>query len=211
MGPTRNRPIPTVAIVGLFVAIWSAVAIGYPRYRETGSTTANPVPSCYSCHPGFFNRGALHNPLHVGSTKMTNTCTLCHTSTGDIPRTNTSGADPGHACNGCHTGPGLRLHHAAAGVPADSTGYVCADCHDDPAPPYSEALPFPPYYTRQDVNVKNPCVVDAASGGEDLSGDGKGLDNDGDQLYDANDTDCGVVPTNSRTWGGIKSLYRSPR
>jgi hypothetical protein len=178
-------------------------AAAYPAYR---ATTAN-TPSCYSCHSGFYNRGSLHS-RHVGSTKMTNTCTLCHTSTGDIPKTYSSGTDAGHACNGCHLGPGLRLHHAAAGVPADANGLVCADCHDsDPSPPTPEST-TPPYYWRDDVNLTYPCVVATAEGGEDYSGDGKGLDNDGDLLYDQSDPDCNPLPTRIRTWGYVKSVYR---
>jgi hypothetical protein len=180
----------------------SAPAFAYPAYR---ATTAN-TPSCYSCHTGFFNRGSLHT-LHVGSTKMTNTCTLCHTSTGDIPKTYSSGTDSGHGCDGCHAGPGLRLHHTATGVPADANGLVCADCHDsDPSPP-QESSP-PPYYLREDVSVKFPCVTASAVGGEDRNGDGKGLDNDGDLLYDESDPDCNPLPVRIRTWGQVKSIYR---
>jgi hypothetical protein len=208
MGSMRYGLILIGFVAVIVLGFWSALAMGYPAYREPSSTTANPVPSCYSCHSGFYNRGALHNSLHVGSTKMTNACTLCHTATGDIPKTNSSGMDASHACNGCHIGPGLRQHHAAAGAPADSSGLFCADCHDsDPTPPYAEST-VPPYYMMGECNVKNPCLVTPASGGEDLSGDGKGLDNDGDLSYDQNDSDCGPVPVVTQTWGFIKSRFR---
>lgn len=47
-----------------------------------------------------------------------------------------------------------------------------------------------PYYLRADLNLSDACVVAPIDGGEDYSGDGLGLDNDGDLLYDGNDPDC---------------------
>jgi hypothetical protein len=90
-------------------------------------------------------------------------------------------------------GPGLRQHHANAGAPPDNLGLFCVDCHtDDPVPPAENTLP--PYYTRDDVNVNDPCLVDSFSGGEDWDNDGQGLDNDGNLLYEADDPGCSITP-----------------
>lgn len=151
---------------------------------------------CDDCHSSFISRGALHQ-MHVGDSQMTSTCQLCHTSTGDNPRTWTSGVAGGQGCRGCHGvdngtalgwGAGLRAHHANAGAPADANGMFCADCHGgDPEP--SPENTFPVYYSRDDVNVNNPCVS-VGAGGEDWDGDTEGLDNDGDLAYDEADSDC---------------------
>jgi hypothetical protein len=182
------------------VALWSCQVAAYETY--------NPGPNngCVQCHSGFVGKGALHD-MHVGNQDMTNNCSVCHISTGDNPRIGESGADPNYGCNGCHSGPGLRAHHANAAAPPDGNGLTCATCHqDDPTPqPESTVLPF---YARADVNVKLPCEPSTASGGEDHSSDGQGLDNDGDLAYDRDDPDCGPVPVQETRWGGIKALYR---
>jgi len=193
-------------VVGL-VMIIPASAPGYVRY--------NGSPSCDDCHPGFVNRDALHD-LHQGGNQMTNTCNLCHTSTGDNPFTYQSGATGGQSCRGCHGvdnettfgwGAGLRLHHANAGAPADSNGDFCVTCHaGDPAPDPENTLPV--YYSRGDVDVNDPCVVPSGSAGEDWDGDGFGLDNDGDLDYDDSDSDCSLTPVEGSTWGHVKALYR---
>lgn len=43
------------------------------------------------------------------------------------------------------------------------------------------------YYRGTDVNVFDPCNLDAS---ETLTTDGLGLDNDGDLAYDTADPDC---------------------
>lgn len=186
-----------VSILVSFAILALAVsASAYDSYRTFGADA-----SCADCHNGFVGRGPLHG-LHVGSQNMTGTCLLCHTSVGDIPRTWTSGAAGGQGCRGCHGrddgsalgwGAGLRAHHLAAGAPADKNGQFCADCHTNDATPEGENV-LPLYYSRVDVNVKDPCVSTDA-GGEDYSGDGQGLDNDGDLAYDESDTDCGATGT----------------
>lgn len=180
---------------------------GYERY--------NGSPSCDDCHSGFVSRGPLHD-LHQGNNQMTNTCNLCHVSTGDNPLTYQSGASGGQSCRGCHGvdngttfgwGAGLRLHHANAGAPADSDGLFCVDCHPgDPVPDPEDTVPV--YYVRGDVDVNDPCVVASASGGEDWDGDGFGLDNDGDLDYEDADSDCSASPVEGSNWGKVKALYR---
>jgi hypothetical protein len=59
----------------------------------------------------------------------------------------------------------------------------------------------------QDVAISDPCVVHSPLG-EDWDGDGIGLDNDGDDLYEANDPDCVGVAVQESMWGAIKTLFR---
>ncbi len=164
--------------------------------------------NCASCHEvsiggqveGFQGRAGLHD-AHTAS--ATATCTLCHVQVGDVPQTNTSGAAGGLGCMGCHgqpkvgggySGAGLRAHHAQAGAPADQEGFVCADCHSDPAP--RQEIVTPPYYFRADVIQKNPCATLQEDFWNRTTGlpDGKGLDNDGDLVVEGNDADCSLTP-----------------
>jgi hypothetical protein len=108
-----------------------------------------------------------------------------------------SGEEGGQGCRGCHGvdngtlfdwGTGLRAYHANAGAPPDSYGFLCADCHhDDPPPDPENAKPL--YSLRSDVNVRYPCWI-LGDGREDWDGDMAGLDNDGDLVYDEDDSDC---------------------
>ncbi len=167
----------------LIMAISSASA--YEKYR----------PGCYECHPGFRDIGPTHD-MHVGSSQMTNNCTICHFTIGDVPKIADSGV--GHGCVGCHGvdngvadgwGAGLRRHHAEAGAPADSDGDFCINCHaGDPASSPESTIPV--YYLRADVLIDDPCET-VVPGGEDWDGDGLGLDNDGDLAYETSDSDCG--------------------
>ena len=176
---------------------WVGRASAYSTYNP--STTSN---GCYQCHPSFENRGALHD-MHVGNTQMTNNCDLCHQSVGDNPNTSSSAA--GVSCIGCHLPEGLRLHHQAAEAPPDGEGRTCSACHSGDGTPAAENVD-PPYYTRTDVSVDDPCVVAAGSGGEDWDSDGTGLDNDGDLLYEGDDDDCPTA-VHGATWGTVKALY----
>ena len=183
----------TIVLAGC--ALWSYRTDAYSRY-------ASPPPEeatfgCVQCHDGFANRGLLHD-LHEGNAQMTKECLLCHVSTGDDPSTYSSGASGGQGCRGCHGvnngtsfgwGAGLRAHHKNANAPADSDGLRCADCHTNDLAPSAESV-LPVYYSRTDVFVKNPCLAAPARPGEDFDGDGKGLDNNGNLLYDENDDSC---------------------
>ncbi len=190
----RNPPrIAVLVSVCVCILAWPGMSSGYPAYRPPTAQEG-----CSECHSGFIGRGPLHD-MHVGNNNMTNTCLLCHTNTGDVPQTFTSGDPAGQGCRGCHGidngtalswGAGLRLHHKNAGVPADINGNTCVDCHTDPPPPPEGYLPT--YYSRSDVNVKDPCDSQSADG-EDYSGDGAGLDNDGDLVYDESDPDCATA------------------
>ncbi len=182
---TKTIGVAVLATV-LFWALMSAPAWSYDTYHPSDTD------GCFQCHPDFLGefggRGPLHD-MHVGNQNMTGTCSLCHTNSGDNPFLYKSGGDPSHGCNGCHTGAGLRRHHALAGAPADANGRRCVACHSgDPTPAGENVLPA--YYSRADVNVKFPCVVAKSSGGEDYNLNGKGLDNDGDMVYETQDADC---------------------
>jgi hypothetical protein len=183
------------------VAAWSPRAVSYESYNP-----GNANDGCFQGHGGF--EGGFSAPLHqLHSSDMTDNCLVCHKQTGDNPKLKESGADSNHGFNGCHSGVGLRAHHANAGAPADGAGRLCAACHEnDPSPP-SEAVARA-YYGRTDVFVSNPCLLDPAEDGQDFDNDGKGLDNDGDLAYDAADSDCSGVPVEASTWGTIKAFYR---
>lgn len=196
------RRLPTLLWVLASVMVAS---LGSMTARVDAYSTYNPSTAsngCFQCHPGFENRNALHD-MHVGSAQMTNTCGLCHQSTGDNPNIGQS-ADGG-SCTGCHVAEGLRLHHKNAAAPVDAEGRTCATCHTEDGTPATENV-NPPYYARTDVLVKDPCIVASSNGGEDWNGDSTGLDNDGDLLYDANDSDCATA-VRDVTWGAIKGLY----
>lgn len=120
---------------------------------------------------------------------MGTACDLCH-SNGDnrnpyIGRSNSTANNSGLGCTGCHQAAGLRAHHDRNGVNS------CVGCHGtETAPP--ESTP-PPYYGTADTKASNPCNDNPiANSGENWSvGDFLGLDNDGDNLYDLADFDCG--------------------
>jgi hypothetical protein len=172
------------ALVFLMTGVDGTLA--YESYRQSGG-------SCAECHPGFLEEG----PQHQRHLNMTSECALCHRTGGDVPKTFTSGDPEGQGCRGCHGvdngmefgwGAGLVAFHINAGAPPDESGRICTDCHGDGPPPGPESG-VPVYYLRGDVNVKDPCSA-MLPDGEDYSGDGHGLDNDGDLVYDMSDSDC---------------------
>jgi hypothetical protein len=154
---------------------------------------------CNACHGDF--RGATspkgtvfpssqNHEMHRASTSMASACNLCHTGASRTPvyigsSTGTAN-NQGLGCSGCHVGPGLREHHNNNGIT------VCYDCHT-----YETPVPenvSPPYYGTADTKVKNPGnTLLAANTNENWSvGDFLGLDNDGNNLYDA--ADLAITP-----------------
>jgi hypothetical protein len=107
------------------------------------------------------------------------------------------GFDP-ISCVGCHgriedqaSGAGLRQHHWNSGIT------ICSGCHADANPaeytPVGEDV-LPPYYFTPDINHPDkPTKPCNPRGEENYAGISEGLDNDGDDLYDGNDPDCGAV------------------
>lgn len=202
----RNQPVAlatsfstglatAVACLALVLSCTSASA--YSSYKNSSGTG-----NCSTCHGAFtddtspkgtkFPSNDKHE-MHRASTSMGTACNLCHTSgDGRNPYMSTSTgttANPGLGCTGCHEAAGLRLHHAANGVD------ICWNCHDsaETAPPEGTK---PPYYGTVDTKANNPCnLVRAANTNENWSvGDFLGLDNDGNNLYDAADSACGSIP-----------------
>jgi hypothetical protein len=186
-------PIAAVAVAAL-VTLPDARA--HERYND----------GCNQCHGSFtggvspagtvFPQNSKHQ-MHRSSSFMGTNCNLCHSS-GDndnpfIGMSNGTANNPGVGCTGCHgrdyggsvgnSGVGLRAHHASAGIT------LCAGCHPNDPAPLPENV-WPTYYGTSDTNATDPC--NAAPGfGESWSvGDTRGLDNDGDDLYDGDDPDC---------------------
>ena len=174
-----------------FITISSV--FGYDRYND----------GCMDCHGHFkddtttkesvFPEDDKHE-MHRGDDYMATACDLCHTNgDGRDPFIGSSNGtvdgelgNEGLGCTGCHVAVGLRAHHAANNV-AD-----CADCHDDDPAPLPENVK-PPYYGTDDTKADNPCNDVLAAGINEnwTIGDFVGLDNDGDNLYDLADFDCG--------------------
>jgi len=177
----------------------SSIAIAF-----LASSTAHAHPyyaaGCQDCHGGYrtnpykSKKGgtwptSLHE-LHRSSTYMDADCNLCHVENGD--RTSMSISGKGYGCNNCHgtlhggvaEGRGLREHHRKSGADDCAGG-----CHPADETPLPESVK-PPAYGVAGSKVDDPCNL-LASTPEDWSGDGWGLDNDGDLLHDGQDPDCG--------------------
>jgi len=184
--------IPRLSVFGaglLLATAMCSTGLAFERYS-----------SCRSCHGDFtgsqspkgtqFPSGDKHQ-MHRSGSYMDTDCDLCHTD-GDgrnpyIGSSNGTSNNSGLGCTGCHLAVGLRAHHNNNGV----TTCLNSGCHDAAvAPPEST---IPPYYGTADTKVDNPCNDNAtANSGENWSvGDFEGLDNDGDNLYDLADFDCG--------------------
>jgi hypothetical protein len=132
--------------------------------------------------------------MHRGSSYMNTDCNLCH-SNGDnknpyIGLSKGVSGITGVGCTGCHDVSGLRTHHLINGV-VDSYGDDCETCHSVGIPPAESVKP--PYYGTVDTLADNTCNDALASNTNEnwTVGDFLGLDNDGDNLYDLADFDCG--------------------
>ena len=101
-----------------------------------------------------------------------------------------SANNPGEGCSGCHEPRGLREHHRITGA------NTCSGCHTASERPPAENI-APTYYGTPDApNMTDPCnSAQAAEMDESFTtNDLVGLDNDGDGVYDGNDTDCQAGP-----------------
>ena len=129
-------------------------------------------------------------------------CSVCHLESGRYPVildfSATTELEP-LGCVGCHGrwedqgadsgfGAGLRQHHTNAGV------YECKTCHFDADPAnyttVGEDVPPPNYFTPDAEFPNKPTDPCNAHGEEDYAGGPRGLDNDGDGIYDKADPDC---------------------
>lgn len=166
---------------------------GYERYRDPVTGSGN----CSTCHGAFtdstspkgtkFPSNSKHE-MHRAGTSMATACNLCH-STGDnrnpfMATSSGTASNQGLGCSGCHVGAGLRAHHDANGIT------VCYDCHL-PEVSVPENVK-PPYYGTIDTKADHPeNLIPVANTNENWSiGDYLGLDNDGNNLYDAADFAC---------------------
>ncbi len=196
-----------------FVLIPSDSTRAYLRYGDdTDRTGCNKASQGgFTCH-GDFRAADPVNEHSAHVNEAADNCSLCHWAPDSRnnpylykadSRSTVTGAPEFAGCSGCHgtdygnsladqpelrQAPGLRLQHEAR-VPGSCVDAVCHA--SDPSPPNPEST-LPDYYSRADVNIKDPCDGSSwSTGGEDLSlGAAGGLDNDGDGLRDAADPDC---------------------
>jgi len=181
---------------GLAAILTLAAAIGLCSLAFPALAQNSPS-HCKQCHGGFQTApykspsgevwpSSLHT-VHRESKYMGTTCNYCHNS--GPPKLNSSkgsGSVPGKGCLGCHGeldesgaahGYGLRKAH-------EGKGLNCSGCHGVGPEPAPEST-MPLYYDTPGAKLVSPC-----DGSEDYSGDGVGLDNDGDGLADGLDPDC---------------------
>ena len=199
---------PFVLIATIAILIWASDALAYDDYAG----------GCDNCHLGFLNSpytslsdqsnwgDSLHN---VHQSMVSDDCNVCHTGNpGDtnVFLESSTGGNGGMAplgCVGCHgrdedngnatstgtsqRGAGLRQHHAGEAS--------CTGCHDDQSgyTPVGENI-LPNYYANPGTG--HPAIPPDScnpSGGENFAGTALGLDNDGNDIYDTSDSNCGVV------------------
>jgi cysteine-rich repeat protein len=141
---------------------------------------------CSTCHgSGFFPVGIGFSAGGVGFPAIG--CVGCHGRT----------ADTGNDSLSAGYGAGLRQHHTNAGAPPDGDGLLCADCHSDSDPgfytPVGEDILPDYYFMPPDPDLEHPDKpTDSCNpnGEEDYAGSTRGLDNDGNLLYDTADPTC---------------------
>lgn len=182
----------------LIILIASNSGFAYERYKNDAEDDGS---NCSACHGGFkddtstkgsiFPSGSKHT-MHNGSSYMNTDCDLCHRSDDSrnpyLGSSNGTDNNAGLGCNGCHNAVGLRAHHTANGI--TSCNSVACHGEEDPAPVEGT---LPPYYGTVDTKVNNACNLAMVSNTNEnwTIGDLVGLDNDGDNLYDLADFDCG--------------------
>ena len=194
----------TTNVLKMNVAGWTLVfamslcpaSFGYELYTD----------GCKTCHGDFDGPTTFIGTVFPTDSKhemprdkdyMNTDCSLCHNTPGDDPFLSN--------CAGCHVGAGLRAHHGANSVTCYTAG-----CHDPETPPAENVKP--PYYGTSGTLVDNPCNdVLTANMNENWSiGDFVGLDNDGDNLYDLADFDCGppyLISTLALEGGDVRIIW----
>jgi cysteine-rich repeat protein len=209
-----KRALIASCIIGLAVfATAMPKSDAYQTYSQNGDAT-----NCGMCHGDFRDSPYVSlsdgqnwgNDLHDihRNTMLNGDCDTCH-SGGEFPvdLDSSDGGDGLEAisCVGCHgrnedigndsssagRAAGLRQHHSMTGTTS------CVGCHSDADPanytPVSEDV-LPSYYSTPDsAHPDKPSDSCNPNGEEDYAGIAEGLDNDGDDVYDTNDPDCGTV------------------
>ncbi|NDV62601.1 hypothetical protein G0Q06_09075 [Puniceicoccales bacterium CK1056] len=237
--PLNPRPqsilFSMAAIAGLLFQ-----PIGLLAYESYHDPAQDDLGYCSTCHPGFTGgRSDTLHDLHTGNPdNVTGSCSFCHTGDGrDNPLIMWSEGDE-LGCMGCHgrdygetvqsnynelptngkaknSGYGLRKHHAVNGVS------LCAGCHPDTIEPYPENVIDPGlgntvhYYLRTgDVSLGGSPVDPSVNEDSANDADSKGLDNDGDNLYDENDPDTVLNPDqvfiSENPLGGFRLTWPTP-
>jgi hypothetical protein len=212
------------ACLALFLLAPGAGAYQYYSATKTGG-------NCRTCHGDFLaasyvslGDGQTWGNLHdLHQLQVGNDCGVCHDSGPKYP--NSIGLSQGGSglppigCVGCHGraqdhgpsnpdyptlggyGAGLRQHHTTKGI------MICGGCHQDAFPasytPVAENV-LPPYYAA--AGTKYPKIpTNACNPGpafvENMAGLTRGLDNDGDGVYDMSDSDCSCTPTTCAAQG----------
>ena len=200
----------------VLLATIAVLMIGASEARAYGDYAAG----CDNCHGSFTNSpytslsdgsdwgDSLHN-VHRND-MLGGDCDTCHTGVtgnegGPVSLESSNGGTglAAISCVGCHgrdedngnatatgnsqRGAGLRQHHVGHAS--------CTGCHDDQTgyTPVGEDI-LPNYYANPGTNhPAMPTDSCNPSGGENFAGTALGLDNDGDDIYDTSDSDCGVV------------------
>ena len=172
------------------------------------------TPGCKTCHLEF--SPSLHGP-HTNV--LNGDCNTCHTDVLEPPvyigrSTGGAGLAP-ISCAGCHGraqdgtgtgslgyGAGLRQRHwRVYRYMYGTSTRVCRNCHGDSDPGVKTTVPEsvpPPYYA--DPGTDHPAIPSdscnrAPSYSENFMFNTRGLDNDGDSMFDELDPDCaGATP-----------------
>jgi len=210
-----HRTVIHATLIGFAVFVLATgVAMAYDWYDDPDTTD-----DCLSCHGDFrdwpytsLKAGEGEWPTDLHDTHRNDmvggsgNCGACHGGLGGSRSPvslYTSDGEPGLpavGCVGCHgrdegtgtiTGTGLRQHHYRAGTT------VCVDCHTDSNPanatPVGEDV-LPPYYNKVDYPTPDdPCNPAPGYSEGSYAATTLGLDNDGDGVYDENDSDCGAA------------------
>jgi hypothetical protein len=176
------------------------------------STNTGDQGSCATCHGAYLatieyssssdetNWGQDLHDGHKGM--MADDCDGCHDGVGTIDdQVNLGSSLDGISCVGCHggdedigndsispgRGAGLRQHHFNSGV------VVCIICHSDSDPlsypPVGEDVQPPFYFIPDSLHPHKPTDSCNWNKTENVFGL-SGLDNDGDGVYDTDDSDC---------------------
>ena len=219
-------------ISGAGLLLWRGTADAYDSW-SIDKTSGH----CATCHGDFRaadyvskNDGVAWNTsLHDGHriTMLSRDCDACHGANRFPVSLNSSAGGlgfPAISCAGCHgraepaaggavTGAGLRQHHWTAG----EQGCGAVGCHTDANPANFQTAGekvAPPYYFTPDTNhpdkPKDPCNGD---GSESPVAPPLGLDNNGNNTYDASDPTCsntGVGPGMGSPVLSLEGVWPNP-
>jgi len=241
-GMRLPAPPPTVPISSAFgralvlvaalCLLPSGPANAYGQY-SVDRTSGN----CADCHGDFngSNYVSAHDGkawnlnLHDGhrTSMLSGDCSTCHSAAGRFPvfldRSSGGTGLAAISCAGCHAraetaaggvvkGSGLRQHHYRNGVT------LCGNsgCHTDANPAtfavVGESVKPPYYFTPDAAHLNKPTDPCNANGSESAVAPTLGLDNDGDNLYDVGDPDCGTtgVGDNGLVGFALSGAYPNP-